>query len=155
MHIIQHYKRFFSFESVVFFIDGPGSIGKTFLYKAFLAAVCSRQLDELATTLFGVVASILWGGQTTNSLFKIPLNPDKKSICNVSKQTSLRKLLWVAGLIIWDEALMLSEHAVEAFDRMLLDINESDLLFSGKVVVSSCIFFKSYRSCVGAQENNI
>lgn len=34
-----------------------------------------------------------------------------------------------------DEVPMSSKHAIEAFDRMLCDINESDMLFGGKIVV--------------------
>ncbi|XP_022848336.1 uncharacterized protein LOC111370722 [Olea europaea var. sylvestris] len=46
----------------VFFIDGLGGIGKTFLYKALLALVRSRQLITLATASLGVAASLLPAG---------------------------------------------------------------------------------------------
>lgn len=59
-------------------------------------------------------------------------------------------------MIIWDEAPMLSEHAVEAFDRMLLDINESDLLFSTKVVVFGCDFCQVLHIvCRGTREQHV
>lgn len=38
-------------------------------------------------------------------------------------------------MVVWDETPMLSRYAVEAFDRMLWNINESDLLFDSKVIV--------------------
>lgn len=51
---------------------------------------------------------------------------------------------------------MLSEHAVEAFDRMLLDINESDLLFSTKVVVFGCDFCQVLHIvCRGTREQHV
>lgn len=78
-------QKAFSSKSTVFFVDGPGGTEKTFLYRTLLAAIRSRKLVVLATALFGVVVSILTRGQTTYSRFKISLNLDKNSICNVSK----------------------------------------------------------------------
>jgi hypothetical protein len=54
-------------------LDGPGGTGKTFLYKAPLAKVRSQGKLVVATATFGVAASILPGGRTANSRFKIPL----------------------------------------------------------------------------------
>ncbi|KAG6706177.1 hypothetical protein I3842_07G211900 [Carya illinoinensis] len=56
-------------------------------------------------------------------------------MCCVSKQSALAKLLRVARLIIWDEAPMSRKQHVEALDKMLRDINDSELTFGGKVVV--------------------
>ncbi|XP_041001530.1 uncharacterized protein LOC121247218 [Juglans microcarpa x Juglans regia] len=110
-------------------------LGKTFLYKTLLAAVRSRKLVALATASSGIVASILPGGRTAHSRFKIPLDTDEHSMCRVSKQSALAKLLRVAKLIIWDEAPMSRKQHIEALDKMLRDINDSELTFGGKVVV--------------------
>ncbi|KAG6649191.1 hypothetical protein CIPAW_07G195500 [Carya illinoinensis] len=118
-----------------FFVDGPASTGKTFLYRALLAEIRSKNMIELAIASSGVAASILPGGRTAHSRFKIPLNADKSSICNVSKQENLAKLLRLAKLIIWDEAPMSTKHSIEALDKMLQDINDTDLPFGGKVIV--------------------
>ncbi|KAG2678886.1 hypothetical protein I3760_11G025000, partial [Carya illinoinensis] len=74
-------------------------------------------------------------GRTAHSRFKIPLNAYKSSTCNVSKQGNLAKLLRLAKLIIWDEAPMSTKHSIEALDKMLQDINDTDLPFGGKVIV--------------------
>ncbi|XP_042961367.1 ATP-dependent DNA helicase PIF2-like [Carya illinoinensis] len=118
-----------------FFVDGPADTGKTFLYRALLAEIRSKNMIALATASSGVAASILPGGRTTHSRFKIPLNADKSSTCNVSKQGNLAKLLRLAKLIIWDEAPMSTKHSIEALDKMLQDINDTDLPFGGKVIV--------------------
>ncbi|XP_042988839.1 uncharacterized protein LOC122316384 [Carya illinoinensis] len=68
-----------------FFVDGPAGTGKTFLYRALLAEIRSKNMIALATASSGVAASILPGGRTAHSRFKIPLNADKSSTCNVSK----------------------------------------------------------------------
>ncbi|KAG6705369.1 hypothetical protein I3842_07G176100 [Carya illinoinensis] len=122
-------------EAGAFFVDGPAGTGKTFLYRALLAEIRSKNMIALATASSGVAASILPGGQTAHSRFKIPLNADKSSTCNVSKQENLAKLLRLAKLIIWDEALMFTKHSIEALDKMLQDINDTDLPFGGKVIV--------------------
>ncbi|KAL7246824.1 hypothetical protein ACSBR2_001852 [Camellia fascicularis] len=89
-----------------FFIDGRGGTGKTFLYKALLTTLRSKGLIVLATASTGIAASNLPGGHTAHSHFKIPLDADNYSGCNVSKQSSLAILIRKAKLIIWDEASM-------------------------------------------------
>ncbi|XP_035541237.1 uncharacterized protein LOC118344509 [Juglans regia] len=122
-------------ESAAFFIDGPGGTGKTFLYKALLATVRSRNLIALATASSGVTASILPGGRTAHSRFKISLDLDKNSTCCVSKQGALAKLLRLTKLIIWDEAPMSRKECMQALDKMLRDITDSRLPFGGKIIV--------------------
>ncbi|KAG5578003.1 hypothetical protein H5410_058137 [Solanum commersonii] len=79
----------FSNKSGAFFIDGPGGTGKTFLYRALLATVQSKGYIVLATATSGVAASILPGGRTAHSRFKIPIDIDENFSCNISKQSSL------------------------------------------------------------------
>ncbi|XP_027077088.2 uncharacterized protein [Coffea arabica] len=118
-----------------FFIDGPGGTGKSFLYKALLATVRSRGYIALATATSGAAASLLPGGRTAHSRFKIPLHQDIKQTCNISKQSSISKLLKLAKLIIWDEATMAKKYAIESFDAMLRDILDCDTIFGGKIIV--------------------
>nr|XP_027098996.1 uncharacterized protein LOC113718280 [Coffea arabica] len=119
----------------VFFIDGPGGTGKSFLYKALLATVRSRGHIALATATSSAAASLLPGGQTAHSRFKIPFHQDNSQTCNISKQSSIGKLLKLAKLIIWDETAMARKHAIESFDTMLRDILDSDVIFGGKTIV--------------------
>nr|GEY58273.1 hypothetical protein [Tanacetum cinerariifolium] len=88
------------------FIDGPRGTGKTFLYKALLANVRSRGIIALSTTSSGAAANNMTGGRTSHSRFKIPINLNTNSMCNIKKQSGLAKLLCQAKLIIWDEASM-------------------------------------------------
>uniref|UniRef100_A0A3Q7IG32 ATP-dependent DNA helicase n=1 Tax=Solanum lycopersicum TaxID=4081 RepID=A0A3Q7IG32_SOLLC len=55
-------ERVYSNKSGVFFIDGPGGTGKTFLYRALLAAIRTKGFISLATASSGMAASILPGG---------------------------------------------------------------------------------------------
>ncbi|KAG6673080.1 hypothetical protein I3842_16G093400 [Carya illinoinensis] len=128
-------QKVLSNEPAMFFIDGPGGTGKTFLYKALLATTRTKQLIALATASSGVATSILPGGRTAHSRFKIPLDTNKNLTCSVSKQSGLARLLQKVKLIIWDEAPMSRKESIEALDKMLKDINDSELSFGGKVIV--------------------
>lgn len=57
----------------VFFIDGLGGTGKTFLYKALIATVRAEGHIAVATATSGIAASIMSGGHTVHSIFKIPI----------------------------------------------------------------------------------
>ncbi|XP_022008025.1 uncharacterized protein LOC110907339 [Helianthus annuus] len=119
----------------VFFIDGPGGTGKTFLYKALLAQVRSRGLIALATTSSGAAANNMPGGRTAHSRFKIPICVDNNSMCNIKKQSGVAELIRSSRLIIWDEASMAKRQAIEAVDRTLKDIIGVNLPFGGKIMV--------------------
>uniref|UniRef100_A0A453CJW6 ATP-dependent DNA helicase n=1 Tax=Aegilops tauschii subsp. strangulata TaxID=200361 RepID=A0A453CJW6_AEGTS len=120
----------------VFFVDGPGGTGKTYLYKALLAKVRAEGKIAVATATSGVAASILPGGRTAHSRFKIPLNTEDGGVCSFTKQSGTAKLLMRASLIIWDEASMTKRHAVEALDNSMRDIMaRPDLPFGGKTIV--------------------
>ncbi|KAL5575313.1 hypothetical protein UlMin_017012 [Ulmus minor] len=128
-------QKVFANESAAFFIDGPGGTGKTFLYRAILATIRSKNLIALATASSGVAAGILPGGRTAHSRFKLPLQIEDNITCSVSKQSGLAKWLQLTKLIIWDETPMIDRRAIEALDIMLQDINDCNLSFGGKVVV--------------------
>ena len=66
--------------TAIFFVDGPGGTGKTYLYRALLANVRSRGMIGLATATSGVAASILPGGRTAHSRFEIPLQTSESTM---------------------------------------------------------------------------
>jgi hypothetical protein len=68
-----------SSDGGVFFVDGPGGTGKTFLYKVLLAKVRGERKIAVATATSSVAASIMPGGRTAHSRFKIPLNTEDGS----------------------------------------------------------------------------
>ncbi|KAD4178348.1 hypothetical protein E3N88_26939 [Mikania micrantha] len=119
----------------LFFIDGPGGTGKTFVYKALLAEIRSRGLIALATASSGAAANNMPGGRTTHSRFKIPFNLNNNSMCNIKKQSRAAELIRLSKIIIWDEASMAKRHAIEAVDRTLQYIIGVSLPFGGKIMV--------------------
>jgi hypothetical protein len=69
----------------LFFVDGPGGTKKTYLYRALLTTIHSQNKIVVATTTFGVAASIMPCGRTTHSRFKIPLTLDDGAFCSFTK----------------------------------------------------------------------
>ncbi|KAL8092729.1 hypothetical protein AgCh_034840 [Apium graveolens] len=69
-----------------------------------------------------IAATLLPGGRTTHSRFKIPLKLDQGSIAGIKHGTNIAELMHHTSLIIWDEALMQHRYAFEAVDRSLRDI---------------------------------
>ncbi|XP_027167892.1 uncharacterized protein LOC113767888 [Coffea eugenioides] len=128
-------KQIFSTEAKSFFIDGPGGTGKTFLYRSLLATLRSQGYIAIAVASSGVAASILPGGRTAHSRFKIPLDMSEVRPCQISKQSSTAKLIVQSKLILWDEASMVRRETIEAFDMLLKDIMECSDPFGGKVVI--------------------
>uniref|UniRef100_K3Y2Z6 ATP-dependent DNA helicase n=1 Tax=Setaria italica TaxID=4555 RepID=K3Y2Z6_SETIT len=106
----------------LFFVDGPGNTGKTFLYRALLGTLRNQNKLAIATTTSGVAASIMPSGRTAHSCFKIPLTLEDGGCCSFTKQSGTAKLLQQASLIIWDEASMAKRQAMEALDNNLRDI---------------------------------
>uniref|UniRef100_A0A8I6XIZ5 ATP-dependent DNA helicase n=1 Tax=Hordeum vulgare subsp. vulgare TaxID=112509 RepID=A0A8I6XIZ5_HORVV len=122
-------------KSQIFFVDGPGGTGKTYLYKALLAKVRSMGPIAIATTTLGITASIMPGGRTAHSRYKIPIKLTHNSMCSFTKQSGTAELLKQASLLIWYEVAMTKSLAVQTLDGSLHDIMECALPFGGKVAV--------------------
>ena len=82
-----------------FFIDGQGGTGKTNLYQALLVEARSKGYIALVTASCSVAASILLGGRTTHSRFKISIDMNSTNMCKMSKQSVLATLFQEAKLI--------------------------------------------------------
>lgn len=90
----------------------------------------------MATATSGVAPSIMPGGRTAHSRFKIPLSIEDGASCSFTKQSGTAKLLRMASLILWDEASMTKRQAVEALDNSMRDImGRRHQPFGGKSIV--------------------
>jgi len=130
-------------EDGIFFIDGPGGTGKTFLENMILAKVRSSGDIALAVASSGIAAILLDGGRTAHSRFKIPIKIESDSLCSIKKQSDLAELIRQAKVILWDEAPMQHRYVVEAVERTLRDIRNDNRPFGGVVV----IFAGDFRQC--------
>ena len=61
-------------EGGMLFLGAPRRTGKTFLINLILAKLRSEGKIALATASSGITATLLTGGRTLHSTFKIPLD---------------------------------------------------------------------------------
>ncbi|POM61708.1 Helitron helicase-like protein [Phytophthora palmivora] len=103
-----------------------------------LAKVRLEDGIAVAVALSGIAPTLLTGGRTAHSMFRIPLKPNEHSTCGISKQSQKAKLIRQARLIISDEAPMMHWPCFEAVDRTFRDIMDNATEpFGGKVIVFS------------------
>jgi len=93
----------------------------------------------------GIVSLLLVRGRTAHLIFFIPLNVLENLNCGLSKQSLQAELFRETKLIIWDEVPMQHKHCVEAVDRTLRDICDSEKLFGVLLLFLVEIFDKSYQ----------
>ena len=122
-------------EGGMFFIDAPGGTGKTFLICMFLAQVRRKRDIALAVASSGIAATLLPGGRTAHSTFKLPfdLTSTDEPLCNVSRGSATGNLLKKASLIVWDECTMAHKYAIKALDRTLQDLRGNNSPMGGVV----------------------
>jgi hypothetical protein len=89
------------------------------LYRCLIAIIHLEGLIVVATATSRIAASIMPGGRTAHSVFKILIKIRDGSICKFSKQSDTADLLRRAALIIWDEVAMKKRQYVETLDRSL------------------------------------
>ncbi|CAN1837203.1 ATP-dependent DNA helicase pif1 [Linum perenne] len=125
----------------LFFIDGYGGTGKTFLWQVISMKLRSEKKVVLCVASSGIAALLMTGGRTTHSRFHIPIDIHSTSTCHISQDGDLAELLRNTSLIIWDEAPMTHKYCMESLDRTLRDImsmenpDNENLPFGGITVV--------------------
>ncbi|KAG2624578.1 hypothetical protein PVAP13_3KG144027, partial [Panicum virgatum] len=65
---------------------------------------------------------------TAHSRFRIPIDLDELSICDIKRGTKLANLILTTDLIIWDEALMTNRQCFEALDRSLENATRAQII---------------------------
>jgi ATP-dependent DNA helicase PIF1 len=125
----------------MFFVDGFGGSGKTYLWNALSFRFRSEGKIVLNVASSGIASLLLPGGRTAHSQFGIPLLLTEESCCRLDKKGKKAQLFGMASLIIWDEAPMMNRLAFESFERTMRDVmnkivfGASKLPFGGKTVV--------------------
>lgn len=78
-------------DSLVF-LDAPGGAGKTFLINLLLANVRQHKQIALVVASSGIAATLLEGGHTAHSAFKLPLNLAHTETLYVTSVKALARL---------------------------------------------------------------
>lgn len=120
----------------IFFLNGAGGTGKTFVYNTIAHKIRSEYWIVLCVASSGIAALLLIGGRTAHSVFKIPIDGlTDESSCNIPVESQRAALIRMTRLIIWDEALMQHRNCHEALDKSCRDIFRNELPFGGLTVV--------------------
>jgi len=121
----------------IFFIDAPGGTGKTFLLNLLIAKIRQTRSTPIAVASSGIASTLLSGGKTAHSFFKLPLNLARTETptCNISRRSPTALQLQQCQLIVWDECTMSHKAAFEAVDRSLRDIRRSHSIMGGITLV--------------------
>jgi hypothetical protein len=68
----------------IFFLDGPGGSGKTFIYSMLLASVQRDRHVMIGVASSRITTLLLEGGWTSHSIFKIPIAIGRDSMCSIT-----------------------------------------------------------------------
>lgn len=142
-------------ENRCFFIDGPGGSGKTFLYKTLMAFVRGRDQIALPFATTGIAATLLKGGRTVHSGFKLPVPILDTSVSSMRLRSNDAQILREAALIIIDEATMLYKDGLRIIDRLLREIMGDERPFGGKVFLLGGDFRQTLPVVVRGTRNDI
>jgi ATP-dependent DNA helicase PIF1 len=91
-------------NGAVYFLDGFGGASKIFVINLALSKVCSEGRIALAVISSGIAENLLVGGTTAHSRFKIRIDIDNNSTCNMPIQSPFAELIRQKDLVLWDEA---------------------------------------------------
>ncbi|KAI7962529.1 hypothetical protein MJO28_000623 [Puccinia striiformis f. sp. tritici] len=94
-----------------------------------------RGEQPVVVALTGVAALLLSGGQTAHSGLGIPIKLTSESECTFNIDNKMGQKLWRAKVILWDKAVAMHKHAIEAVDRSLRKLMEDNRPFGGKSIV--------------------
>lgn len=121
----------------VIFLNASGGTGKTFLTNLILAKIRAQGEIALAVASSGIAATLMEGGRTAHSAFKLPLDLTRQEnpTCNISKTSGKAQVLKLCKLIIWDECTMAHKKALEALDTTLKDIRGNNKLMGGALLL--------------------
>ncbi|XP_074363854.1 uncharacterized protein LOC141704500 [Apium graveolens] len=125
----------------LFFVYGSGGCEKTYLWGTLIAKLRSEGEIVHPVATSGIAATLMPGGRTAHSRFKIPIILDEFSVCGIGHNSDIAQLIKQTRLIIWDATHMQHRHAFECLDHSLKDIMKAvhpsrlELPFGGITVV--------------------
>ena len=123
-------------KAAMFFVDGPGGSGKTFLEQSLLSFVRGRGAVATSCAWSGIAATLLPGGRTCHVTFGLPVPlGEHNAVSSLSFQSGRAEVLRQALLIVWDEAPMSPKSALDAVDKLLQDLMHTTEPFGGKVIL--------------------
>ena len=119
----------------LYFIDGPGGTGKTFLYETLYYLLKAKNFEIISVAWTGIAALLLPNGVTLHSRFKLPLKIDATSTIGIRAGSKAAREINAANVMFLDEASMCSANVLNIIDRGLQDIRDCTLPFGGMFLI--------------------
>lgn len=126
-------------EGGIYCLEAHGGTGKSYLLNLILAEVRQRGEIALAVASSGIAATLLEGGRTAHSVFKLPLNirEIENPMCFIEKNSEKASLLKECKIIVWDESTLAHKLNFQVLDRTLRDIKNNDNIMGGTLMILS------------------
>jgi hypothetical protein len=115
-----------------YYIDGPGSCGKTFLIEGICHAVKSKNKKFSCCSFSGIASTLLPKGRTLHNRFRLDL---KIRNSNIGPRSKAWKELKNTDVFIWDEAPTIPENALSLINAKMQEICGNELFFGGKILI--------------------
>ena len=117
----------------LFSIVSSAGTGKSWFVNGLTWHLRQQSRIVLNVAASALAASVLTGGRTAHSTFRIPIPASSSSLCGVTGAE--RQLIREAAIIFYDEISMVSVDVANTLDRSLREIMRNSVPFGGKVVV--------------------
>ena len=122
--------------SRMFYVDGPGGSGKTYLYNFLSNYFEGRGVKISMSAWTGVAATLLRKGKTVHSTFKIPLNANSESSSLMKRDSEAFENLMQTSIFIIDEVSMMDIDSFNVIDRLLREVTgHNNVPFGGKIII--------------------
>lgn len=119
----------------LFVINAQAGTGKSFLFATLISVLRGEQIPVVALAPTGLAASLLKGGRTLHSRFKIPLDVNETTVTGVKPNSTEGRLIASSKLIIIDEMSMVTRAIFNLIERGLRDICTNNQPFANKTVL--------------------
>nr|CAH0107953.1 unnamed protein product [Daphnia galeata] len=119
----------------LYFLDGPGGTGKSFLNNSIITVLQGQGKNVIAVASTGIASTLLIGGATYHSAFKLypPITETTRS--RIEAGSYAAELIRRADIIISDEATMKLNLALDAINELLQTTMKNNLPYGGKVLL--------------------
>ena len=120
-------------EPRIFSVLSSAGTGKSLFVNGVTWHLRSQQLIVLNVAASALAATVLAGGRTAHSCFRIPIPATSSSYCGLKADE--RQLIRTSAIIFYDEISMVSKDVGDTLDRSLREVmGQPHVPFGGKVV---------------------
>lgn len=126
-------------KNKLYFLDAPGGTGKTFLLNVILEKCESEKTIFLSVASSGIASTLLRGGRTAHSQFRIPINCEtmEEYETSILKTSILGKKIIDSDLLVFDEITMTHFKVLESVEKTIRELKDNNDHFGGLTVLLS------------------